>query len=425
MKKTLNKNYKYRIYPTPEQEMLLNEYMRTLRFIWNWGHAERLKIYDQNKQATDKGLKKYISYYDQKKLMTQLQEIPNTKENYFWNRVQCQARQKILESLDTAWNKCFKKLGGQPRFKSIRDDISIYIPAATVKYNLNETNIRFDGPSYKRLGNLKIVMDRTISGTIKSWTIKKDLNEWYAVACITSEVDIPVNTKPFVGIDLGVKLFVADSNGRTITNPNFGKQNEARVKKLSKDLSRKAKGSKNKEKARIKLAKLQRRVARQREVFVNTQSKYYADNYSKVVVEDLKINNMSKSAKGTTEKPGKNVKAKSGLNKSILDCGWGAFKSTLKYKLEDNGGEFIEVNPRNTSRECSKCGHIAAENRKTQEQFICVKCGYEKNADINAAQNILTRANEEANIKAAKEKTRVKRNITRKKKNKDLELENI
>ena len=108
------------------------------------------------------------------------------------------------------------------------------------------------------------------------------------------------------------------------------------------------------------------------------------------MLEDLKVANMSKSAKGTMENPGKNVAAKSGLNKSILDQGWFEFKRQLGYKLDWLGGELVLVNPRNTSRRCQKCGQVSAENRKTQAKFKCVSCGHEDHADINAAKNILT-----------------------------------
>ena len=108
-----------------------------------------------------------------------------------------------------------------------------------------------------------------------------------------------------------------------------------------------------------------------------------------VVIEDLKVINMSKSASGTIEAPGRSVKAKSGLNKSILDQGWGEFRRQLDYKQVWLGGGVLAVNPRNTSRTCPVCSHVSAENRKTQSKFECVECEYVVNADLNAAINIL------------------------------------
>ena len=110
------------------------------------------------------------------------------------------------------------------------------------------------------------------------------------------------------------------------------------------------------------------------------------------MIEDLKIKNMSKSAQGTIENPGKNVKAKSGLNRSVLNEAWRKFFTYLEYKLKLKGGILIKVDPKHTSQTCIQCGHISKDNRKEQEIFKCVKCGYKAHADVNAAQNILKRA---------------------------------
>ena len=108
-----------------------------------------------------------------------------------------------------------------------------------------------------------------------------------------------------------------------------------------------------------------------------------------IVLEDLKVKNMTKSAKGTIDNPGKNVKAKSGLNKSILDQGWGEFKRQLEYKQKWRGGDVILVNPKYTSQACSVCNNVCADNRTSQSEFKCVACGHKTNADFNAALNVL------------------------------------
>ncbi|MBP7493313.1 MAG: transposase, partial [Rhodoferax sp.] len=116
-----------------------------------------------------------------------------------------------------------------------------------------------------------------------------------------------------------------------------------------------------------------------------------SQNHAFVCIEDLRVRNMSKSATGDTEKPGKNVRAKSGLNKAILDQGWFEFRRQLEYKLGWNGGTLVAVPAHNTSRTCPCCGHIAKENRLTQAKFLCVDCGYEENADVVGAMNVLAR----------------------------------
>jgi len=132
-----------------------------------------------------------------------------------------------------------------------------------------------------------------------------------------------------------------------------------------------------------------RRIAQCRRDFLHKASTILSKNHAMIVVEALKITNMSKSAKGTLDNPGKQVRAKSGLNKSILDQGWGEFRRQLQYKLAWLGGLYIEVDPRYTSQTCSSCYYCSSENRLTQEDFCCKQCGHEENADTNAAKNVL------------------------------------
>ena len=138
--------------------------------------------------------------------------------------------------------------------------------------------------------------------------------------------------------------------------------------------------------------KLNSRIANIRNDLLHKASATISKNHAIVVMEDLRITNMTKSAKGTIEQPGRNVRAKAGLNRRILDQGWGEFRRQLGYKLTWNCGTLLLVDPRNTSRKCSTCGHVSAENRRTQATFVCVTCGHACNADTNAAKNILGRA---------------------------------
>ena len=149
-------------------------------------------------------------------------------------------------------------------------------------------------------------------------------------------------------------------------------------------------GSNNWKKQRRKIAKLHHTIANVRQDFLHKQSTVISKNHAKVFVEKLQIKNMSASAKGSNQEPGKNVKAKAGLNKSILDQGWFELRRQLNYKLFWKGGMLAEVNPRNTSQQCSDCGHLEKENRISQEVFRCKACGHEEHADINAAKNIKT-----------------------------------
>ena len=170
------------------------------------------------------------------------------------------------------------------------------------------------------------------------------------------------------------------------------KRAEDRLRWEQRKLSRKyRKGpkSRNYRKKKIRVARAHERVANMRLDFLHKASTSIGETQAVVVVEDLKIRNMTKSARGTKESPGRKVRQKSGLNRSILSRGWGTFLALLGYKLERRGGRLVRVDPKNTSRTCFFCGHIAAENRPDQTAFRCVSCGHEDHADANAAKNIL------------------------------------
>jgi putative transposase len=383
----LNRNFKYRIYPTKEQEKLLLRWESILRFLWNLCHEQRLMGL-----ARPKDERVFINNYEQQKQMTEL------LVNYPWIAdVQSNARQEILTDLEKAWCRCFKRLAKEPHWKRRGDPVHIYIPEGACPFVLNGDRrtglLCFKwSKAYKKLGFIKIMLDRLIQGKVKGWDITRSQDEWYASArCeIEKEDRAPVNNK-VIGIDRGVNLLIADSDSRTINNPHLLSELQQKITRAQRVVDRKEKGSANQKKARKKVVKLQRLVARRREVLLNTESLYYAKNYGTVVLEKLKIENMTASAKGTIEEPGKNIKQKSGLNKAILDAGWGKFGSFVKYKLEERNGTLKEVNPSFTSQTCPNCGHISKDNRKTQAMFKCVKCGYEGNADIVAAINIKER----------------------------------
>jgi putative transposase len=154
-------------------------------------------------------------------------------------------------------------------------------------------------------------------------------------------------------------------------------------------MSRKTKFSSNWKKAKAKVTKLHQKIGNIRRDYLHKTTTTISQNHAMVCIEDLQVRNMSKSAAGSAEAPGRNVKAKSGLNKSILDQGWFEFRRQLEYKQAWRGGQVVAVNPRNTSRTCPCCGHVSAENRPTQARFACVACGFEENADLVGAINIL------------------------------------
>ena len=382
----LRRNFKYRLYPTPTQDALLRRWESVLRFLWNLCQEQRLAGLARPKEE-----RVYLSHYEQCRQLTELLDAAPWIAD-----VQCQARQEIVADLDKAWSRCFNGLARAPHWKRHGDAMRIFAPTATVKYDLvgdrKAGALAFAGPRYRPLGTLKIVLDRPTRGAVKSWSIKRDGDEWYATASCEIEVAEPVRVNDkAVGVDRGVALLLADSDGHKVPNVRARGALEDRIVRAQRQVDHKKRGSNNQKKARARVAKLLRRAARTREVAVNTASLRYAKSYGTVVIEKLAIGNMTASATGTVDHPGKQVAQKSGLNRAILDAGWGKFAEGLKYKVAERGGTVIEVSPSYTSQTCPGCGCVDATNRPTQSEFRCISCSYAGNADVVAAQNILTR----------------------------------
>jgi len=188
---------------------------------------------------------------------------------------------------------------------------------------------------------------------------------------------------------MGITRFATMSDGSFLAPLNSFKRHQRRLAKYQRRMSRKVKFSSNWHKAKGKVQKTHTGIANARKDFLHKATAEISQNHALVCIEDLQVRNMSKSAAGSIEAPGKNVRAKSGLNRSILDQGWFEFRRQLEYKLDWSGGQLVAVNPRNTSRTCPCCGHVSADNRKTQARFRCMECDYENHADVVGAINVL------------------------------------
>jgi len=203
--------------------------------------------------------------------------------------------------------------------------------------------------------------------------------------------DPALSTLPDVGIDRGVAVFAALSSGELIEPLSAGKKAQRSLARAQRKLARKVKLSNGWRKQKQRIATLQARIARARKDHLHKLSTEIAKNHGTVVIESLRIGNMVRSAKGTAEKPGRNVRAKAGLNRSILDQGWGMFTRFLSWKLPERGGALVEREPAYSSQECSACGLVDPRNRATRDRFLCVGCGHAEHADTNASKVILRR----------------------------------
>ena len=308
-------------------------------------------------------------------------------EHSFLREVHSQPLQQTLKDLATAYQRAFDpKLAARfPRFKKRGRPQGIRFPQG---FALDGTGVYLP-----KIGWMGFRKSREIEGMAKNVTVSFDGRHWHVT--IQTERDVPQSMHPSdsaVGIDLGVVRFAALSDGSFVNGVNAFKKHEKRLAFYQRRMARKRKFSKNWQKAKAKVARIQRKIGNLRNNALHHASTEISKNHAVVVLEDLRIVNMTASAKGTVEQPGRNVRAKSGLNRRILDRGWGEFRRQLGYKLAWNGGTLLLVDPKNTSRECSTCHHVSSENRQTQTAFQCVVCGHAANADTNAAINILRRA---------------------------------
>ncbi len=325
--------------------------------------------------------------------------------------------QQKIRDLASAWSRFFdpkaharlkenKKKPKKPKFFKLTDGTEIQLRPLMPRFKRKSDGcdsirlVQFDkycrveGNRVKlpnSVGFVKFRKSQDILGIIKNVTISKKSGHWYVSFGTERELaQNPIHpSKTAVGIDLGVAKLIATSDGQVIKPKNSFKANQIKLAALQRQLSRKVLFSQNWKKHNRKIQKLHHHIANIRHDYLHKITTTISKNHAMIVCEDLKVVNMSRSASGSMEKKGKNVKAKSGLNKSILDQGWGMMIDMMDYKQQWHGGLLIKVNPRYTSQTCFKCKHVAKENRRTQAKFECVECGYIANADVNAARNIL------------------------------------
>jgi putative transposase len=366
--------YKFKLKLDDKQKAIIANYGGSTRFLWNKALAinlERLK----NKQ--------HILYYQELDFFSKLWK--KSEEYGFLKECPSQTIQQKLRDLEKAFKDCFDKkqpLKRLPRFKKKGCGDSFRYPQG-FKVSGNQVFL-------PKLGWLRFRKSRNILGVIKNITIGGNGGNWYVSIQVEQEVNKPVHpSKSIVGIDVGIAKFATLSTGEYIEPVNSYKTLRKKLKKAQRALSRKKKFSSNWKKAKIVLQKVHSKIANVRRDFLHKSSTAISKNHAMIVMEDLKVANMSKSAKGTIDEPGNSVKSKSGLNRSILDQGWSEFRRQLTYKQEWLGGDVLVVPPHNTSITCPECAHKSKENRVTQSNFKCRACEYKNNADVVGAINIL------------------------------------
>lgn len=271
-----------------------------------------------------------------------------------------------------------------PRFKKRGQNDAFRYPQG-VKLDLANNRI-----SLPKLGWVRYRNSHEVIGEVKNVTVSQSCGKWYVSIQTEYEVADPVhNAESMIGLDAWITKLATLSDGTVYQPINSFKANQRKLAMLQRQLSRKVKFSTNWQKQKRKIQRHHSQIANIRRDYLHKVSSEISKNHAMIVIEDLKVGNMSKSAKGTAEQHGRNVRAKSGLNRSILDQGWYEMRRQLEYKQLWRGGQVLAIPPAYTSQRCACCGHTAKDNRQTQSTFVCQVCGYTENADVNGARNIL------------------------------------
>lgn len=351
----------------------LSRFSGSSRFVYN-------KALALQKERFEKGDKK-LNYAG---LCRELTIWRNDSTTEWLKNCHSQVLQQSLKDLERAYQNFFENRADFPKFKRKGVQDSFRFPQGI---KLDQSNSRIYLP---KLGWMRYHNSREVLGEINQVTVSRKCNEWYISIQTNREVETvkhPASTA--VGVDVGIAQFATLSDGTVFDAINSFKQQQKKLAAYQRKMSKKVKFSQNWKKLKSKISYLHHSIANIRQDYSHKVSTAICKNHALVCIEDLQIKNMSKSAAGTISIPGKRVKAKRDLNKSILDQGWYEFRRQLKYKQDWLGGDVVAINARYTSQTCPECQHANSDNRKTQENFLCVRCGYQNHADYVAALNIL------------------------------------
>lgn len=363
----MKKAFQFRIYPNKKQEAKLNRTLTTCRYLYNQALDERKREAELNnlERSFDVypwGLPHWIEYEDQQNA------LPGTKTSY-QKEVFSQVLQNTLKRLDRSFKNFFRG-NGYPRFKGRNRYNTFTYPQKGFDIEDGKLNL-------SKIGSIRMFLHREIEGKIKTCTIKKDIDQWYVI--FTTEIDkviekVAIETK--IGIDVGLKSLLTMSDGSQIEPPKFLRVSEEKLAKEQRKLSKKKLKSKNRNKQRIVVARVHRRVRNQRKDFAHKTARWLVDHYDLIAFEKLQIKNMIQNHC---------------LAKSISDAGWGQLQTYTAYKAEWAGkhSEFVIAN--GTSQECCICGN-KEQLTLADRTFRCSNCGNVKDRDHNAAINIEKRS---------------------------------
>jgi len=376
------RTFRFRIYPTTRQVQTLEQALSVQCELFNAALEERRGAWRWERRS--------VSYFDQCRTLTELREVrPEVLD--FGVTMSRGTLRRLDRSFCAFYRRCERgETPGFPRFKPRARFDSLQWEDRK-GWRLRATSRRL---SLLGIGNVKVHLHRAVRGTPKALTVKREGRRWFvSIRCVDVEPTPLAPTGREVGLDLGVVNLVATSDGELVDAARFGRRAAERLAKAQQNLASKRRGSNRRRRAVERVAEQHRRVRSQRRDLAHKLSRQLVEDYDLIVLEDLKVASMVRHPKprrrpdGTFEPNG--ASAKSGLNRSIHDAGWGELAQMLAYKAADAGRELRVVDPRFTSQRCSRCEHTDAASRHSQAVFECTACGFRCHADVNAARNVL------------------------------------
>ena len=357
------RTFRYRVYPTKEQEVLLVKHFGCVRFIYNWGLEQKVKVYTETRKS--------ISKYDLCRIVTGMRKSKNTE---WLSEVNAQSLQQSLNHLDMAFTRFFKEKKGFPKFKSKHDNRQSFSIPQDTKVNFDNSRVYI--PKFKE--GIKCRFSRKFDGKIKTSTVSKTPTGKYFISILVETNEPPVPKMPIdenkaVGVDLGIKTFATLSDGAEIQNPRNLKKSLKRLKRLQRSVSRKVKGSNSRKKAVKLFARQYEKVTNRRKDFLHKTSRWLIDHYDTICLETLSVSNMLKNHR---------------LAQALSDISIGTFNAYMDYKAEWYGKNIIRIGRFEPSSKMCSCGHIHSGLKLSDRVWTCPVCGAVNQRDLLAAQNI-------------------------------------
>jgi putative transposase len=359
------KAYEYRIYPTDEQKMQIAQHIGCARWIYNYALEKKSKAWSESR--------KNLSRFDIQKDLPKLKKQEETK---WLVEVNSQTLQASLEHLEHAYKRFFKEKKGFPKFKSKHNNRQSFSVPQHVSVDFENGLINLP-----KMEPIKVKFHRQFEGKIKTVTVKKTPTNKYFVSILVESIEEPkkkkaVKEKTTIGIDMGIKDFATLSSGEKVENPKTLKKSEKKLTKAQRKLSRKVKGSKNRNKQRVRVAKVYETISNTRKDFLHKLSHKltHENQVDSIVIEDLNVSGMMRNHR---------------LAKSIGDCSWSEFVRQLEYKSEWYGKNLIKIGRfEPSSKTCNQCGAINHDLKLSDREWTCKSCGTNHDRDVNAAINI-------------------------------------